>query len=237
MRTICDFHNFCGSLSEPVRAEFQRLSTEQTYSAGKTVFRQGSAPDAVYQLVTGRVLLYNRTHQGKQMFVAEFRTGDCFGASAVIDGLPRLTNAVATETTTLHRIGKKDFLELYFQYPEISQRLNVMQSLQIRMIHEMREDASSLNLHQRLARMIHRMAYTHAIHEADQPPRLDVSHEDLGHLLGASRQSIGKVLKKLEAEDCIVLQYGNILVKNIEKLSKKYEHLLGQEQLVPVYPD
>ena len=167
---------------------------------------------------------------------AEFRSGDFLGATGVIDGLPRSTYARASIASDIQVISKTEFFDLYNRHPEICKLMNVMLCLQLRFMNEMRAEANSLTLVQRLARVIHRMSYSHAVQEDGQPPRLALSHEELASLLGASRQSIGIALKKLEDQGCIALQYGGIVINHIDELSKHYEHLLGQEQLAVVYP-
>ncbi|MCB1675942.1 MAG: winged helix-turn-helix domain-containing protein [Halioglobus sp.] len=62
---------------------------------------------------------------------------------------------------------------------------------------------------------------------------IEISHEELGNLLGASRQSVSKELKPLEREGDIELRYGKIFFKNLDELGEKYETTIALEQVTP----
>ena len=154
----------------------------------------------------------------------------------LIDGLPRATYAVALGPTEVNVLNEANFKMLYQKYPIISQQLNVMLCRRIRVLSELIADSNLLSLRQRMARLIHRLAFSHgAIAGEDDLRVIDTSHEELGTMLGASRQSVSKELKALEQDDTIELRYGKITIKNIKKLEEAYEMLMGTEQITPTY--
>jgi biotin operon repressor len=82
-----------------------------------------------------------------------------------------------------------------------------------------------------------RLAYSHGIKDDDGTLHVDTSHEELGRMLGASRQSISKELKILEQEETVEIRYGKIYIRDLDRLKQKYDNLLGQEQISPLYSD
>lgn len=235
MKTIPNLHNFIGPLPADVLAEIEQLSIERHLSDGEPVYRQGDEANEMYQLLKGGVRMCNYSHDGKEIDLGNFKPGDCFGEVGMIDGMPRMSHALTIGPSIVRVLSKKHFDQLYDKHPEISKQFILMLCRRVRLLYSLTEEASTLNLHQRLARIIHRMSYSHGIQEDDKPLYIDTSQEELGRLLGASRQSISKELKKLEQEGSIEVRYGKVYVKDLESLNREYENLIGQEQVTPVY--
>lgn len=237
MKIIPNFHNFIDDLPEAIRSELEGNSIVRHVGKEQPVYRQGDEPNEMYQLLQGSVRMCNYSYEGKEAVMGHFRPGDCFGEMGLIDGLPRMSHAVATEASQVRVLGKPQFDKLYRTYPEISRQMNLMLCNRVRLLWGMTEDASTLSLHQRLARAMLRLAYSHGIKDADGALHVDTSHEELGRMLGASRQSISKELKILEQEETVEIRYGKIYIRDLDRLKQKYDNLLGQEQISPLYSD
>ena len=237
MRTIRNLHDFIGLLPELVQAEVSRLSTERTVGKDEVVYSQDDAPLELYRLKEGAVKLCHYRLDGRETVVGEFRPGDCFGEMGLIDGLPRGSHAVATRESRLSVLSKNNFEALYAKYPEISHQLNLMLCRRLRLALTLSEDAIGLKIHERLARVIHRLAYSHGYCDEQKGTYIDVSHEELSKMLGASRQSVSTQLKLLEGEGSIELRYGKIFIRDLDALGDKYEKAVGMEQVSALYED
>jgi CRP/FNR family transcriptional regulator, cyclic AMP receptor protein len=235
VKIIPNFHNFIDALPEDIRNEVGSMTISRKIAIDEPVYRQGDRSNELYQLLEGAVRVCNYTAEGKEVVTGHFRPGDCFGEMGLIDDLPRMNHAIANEPSRVRVLGKPHFKQLYEKHPEISHELNVMFCHRIRLLYALSEDANTLSLIQRLARLLHRMVYSHGVTEADGSLYVRSSHEELGRMLGASRQSVSKELKVLETEGSVENCYGKIYVCNLESLRMKYENLLGQEQLTPSY--
>ena len=108
---------------------------------------------------------------------------------------------------------------------EIYEQLIIMFSYRMRMAFEINTDNLTLPLHQRLSRCIYRIVVSQSsalINE--EAPQLTTSHEDLAKMVGASRQSVSKELKQMERENLISIQYGKIVIKDLQQLLKEYQN-------------
>ncbi len=236
MKTIANLHNFIDALPADIQSEIASMSVVRSISADEPIYRQGDASRNLYQFLTGSVRICNYTADGKEVVTGYFQPGDCFGEMGLIDGLPRMNHAIANQPSRERVLNQQNFKRLYERYPEISQQLNVMFCYRIRLLYSLSEDANILSLNQRLARLVYRLVYSHG--QVDQAGLyVSISHEELGRMLGATRQSVSRELKTLERERSIDIRYGKIYVQDLELLMQKYELLLGQEQLSPLYPE
>jgi len=235
MQTIYNLHNFVAPLPPHVVKQWQQLSVTKTVDDQHCIYRQGVQATEVYQILSGEVRLCNYSEDGKELVFGQFKAGDCFGEVALIDGLPRACHAIASGQTTIGILSKKNFHMLYDKYPEISKQLNLMLVHRLRLLWQYSEDACTLNLHQRIARVLLRLRHSHGEVGADGIYWISTSHEEIGRMLGASRQSVSKELKQLEVEGLINVQYGKIFVLDPNALHETYESLVGQDQITPIY--
>lgn len=235
MRAISHLHDFLSELPQDVREEIQQRSIERRVVKAQTVYRQGDSPDELYQLQQGSIKLCNFTKDGKEIVSAEFRKGDWIGEMGIIDGLPRVSYAIALEDSTLRVLSKHHFGELIEKHPVILQKMSMMLCRRLRMAYLMHEESSSLNMHQRLARAIHRLSYSHGQHDENLQLYIAFSQEDLGKMLGVSRQSINKGIKLLVEQQLITLKYGKIFIQDTNALHEQYETLMGAEQIAAFY--
>ena len=234
MKTLAHFHNFIEPLPQALQDAITARFSQRQVAEGAFIYRQGEESRELFQLLEGSVRICNYTVEGKEAATVVFRPGDCFGELGVIDGLPRASYAVAERDCVLHVLHKRDFDELYEQYPELGRQLTLMLCRRVRVLVGMNEDAISLSLYERLGRSLQRFTYSHGRKNEEGLIEIEVSHEDLGKNLGASRQSISKELKQLEAQGMVKVAYGRIVILDLEQLTERFETLLGME---PVAPD
>lgn len=236
MQVIPHMHAFVSELSPAPRQEFEKLSTLRKVGKGEAVYRQGDGSTELYQLVEGRVRLCNYTLEGKEVVTGELQSGDCFGELGIIDGLNRMSHAIAACDSVLRVLSRPCFEELSAKYPEVDRGIALMMCRRVRYLYSLNEEANELTLHQRVARCVLRMAYSRRSNDPERELYIAISQEDLGHMLGASRQSINKELKALVREGKIELRYGRIYIQDLEQLKEEYEYLLGMEPTTPGYP-
>lgn len=75
---------------------------------GQVIFSEGDAPDGVYYITEGRVVV-SRMVDGTSKKIAELEAGDIFGELAMIDESPRSATITAAEDTWLYTLNRKVF--------------------------------------------------------------------------------------------------------------------------------
>lgn len=78
--------------------------------------------------------------------MGEFRPGDSFGDMGIIDGLPRVSHAVAAKNSRGSVVSKQDFENLCDEYPEIYHQLTRMMCRRVRFLYSLNEDSVGLKL-------------------------------------------------------------------------------------------
>jgi len=90
-------------------------------------------------------------------------------------------------------------------------------------------------LRQRLALTIARLAHSQGLRDSSGEQFIGISQEELGKMLGVSRQSISKEIKRLQKEEVIDLRYGKIYICSLSLLLEKYEGFMDVSQIAAVY--
>jgi CRP-like cAMP-binding protein len=87
------------------------LLHERRYLAGEIVFDEGEEAQALYIVLSGKVLIC-RQGDPVQGRIAEVPAGLLFGELALLDGVPRSAQARASEDCVLASLSRADFTSL-----------------------------------------------------------------------------------------------------------------------------
>lgn len=191
---------------------------------GTLVHARGAEADGFYTIARGHVRFTRATADGHQTTIAVLDAPSWFGEISLFDGLPRTHDAHAYGNTLLLFHAKTDFKRLLARYPSIYERFTRTLSLRLRATFDMVEEAAIAPLPQRLARRLLELAHL-------KPSAMNISmdalgrevpltQEELGNLLGKSRQSISKLLHQWEQNGLIQTKYGRISIQQPDALGR-----------------
>lgn len=184
MQVIPHMHAFVSELSPAARQAFEELSTLRKVGKGEAVYRQGDTPSEVYQLVEGRVKLCNYSPEGREVVSGELQLGDCFGEMGLIDGLPRMSHAIASCDSIVRVLNRPGFDELTAKHPEVDRKIAAVLCHRVRYLYSLNEEASELTLHQRVARCVLRLAYSRESNNPERELFIAISQEERGRCWG-----------------------------------------------------
>jgi CRP-like cAMP-binding protein len=136
--------------------------------------------------------------------------GECLGEMALFDGKPRSTTATATEATMTFMVSRGDFVAWVSERPAAALALLETLSLRLRRANENMTDLVFLDLSQRLAKELVRLAA--AVESGGKAARIQVTQGELASMLGVSRESVNKQLNQFAREGWIKLGRGAVTV-------------------------
>ena len=91
--------------------------TTQEYHDRQTIYSQGDAADAMFQIENGSVKLVVASPRGKQAVIAILGPGDVFGEGCAVNGSLRLSTATAMQLSTIACVKKGNLVRLIHQEP------------------------------------------------------------------------------------------------------------------------
>lgn len=235
LRAITKLHTWRGSLSPEATAELKSHLSERRLVAGEALYYFGEAADYGYQIVTGRIEINSFTSIGREYVAGSLGEGDTLGDLGLVNGGLRFNNAVALTETKVNVLKRSDYLTLIRKYPEVSQRMAEMLGYRYQSLFGMIQDAYLLPLYQRLGRIVVRMALA----QNGAPPSgaiilEDCSQEKLGQMVGATRQSAGREMKKMESAGFILIDYKRVTILDFKTMAEFFGSLVEYEPLTSV---
>lgn len=232
MITIPHLHDLLNGLPADLQEQIYARARQREVPKEHAIYRQGDTPSEWYQVIEGAIRMCTYSSSGRELVTIELHEGDCFGEMGVIDGLPRVSNAIASRKSELRVWSRADFDELT-QIPAFNQAVMHMLALRSRLAYCMLIESSGLSLRERLAIALCRLAYS--LPEPGEHHEIPISQEVLGQMLGASRQAVNKELQQLASAQLISLNYGKIRVTNLQELVARYGQLVGTDSVAAVY--
>lgn len=168
---------------------------QRRYREGDRIFHKDDPGVALYVILNGRVRIHNETPDGADMIIAVLTAGDFFGELAVIDGGERSAGATTVEPTELLMLTREDLHDIIYRHPRIGVNLLVTLAGRLRRTTEALQALSTLDVNGRVAKQLLLLSRQHGVTtpKGDQIG-LRLTQADLAALVGASRESVNKVL-------------------------------------------
>jgi len=196
------------------------LAKVQHYPARAVVVSQGEPADALFAIIRGRLKVASSGPDGRDTVLGIMAEGEVFGEVALLDGGTRSATCTAIEPCELLTIDRVPFMELLEQSPGIAVKLLHVLSRRLRRLSQRSEDAAFLDVPSRLARSLLDLATRFG--ERPRAPdsgvyiALKLSQQELGDLVGATRESVNKHLKDWARKGLLKLDGGRMTISDIE---------------------
>ena len=215
-QVIANNHLFEG-LRPDLIDEIASSATRRTVGAGEILFQKGDPADALWGVLSGRIVIDVGTEDGKEIVLDVFVEGGVFGEVGVLDFGPRRVEARATEKSELFRLERKHFLRYLQSSPELCFRVFSLLCSHLRETTENLEDTALYKLPNRLAKRLTMLA---ADSRTGDGTVLHISQSDLAGMLGVNREAVNRHLRVFEKDGLIALGRQKIEIVDQQALAK-----------------
>tara|TARA_R110000787_G_scaffold16622_74_gene52045 strand:- start:577 stop:1269 length:693 start_codon:yes stop_codon:yes gene_type:complete len=206
-------------LSEEELSHLLKFARLHRFAAGQMLFQKGDDGDSLMAIVSGHIRISTLSAEGREVVLNILNPGELFGEIALIDGKERTADASAMDDCEVIIIHRRDFMPFLQQRPELCTRLMVVLCERIRWVSALHEDSMFLSLTQRLAKHLLRLAGTYGQPTAEGTMiDLKLSQQELGNILGATRESINKQIRAWEDDGYLKRTSGRIVICNPDAL-------------------
>lgn len=199
---------FC-ELPQAELDELARHAEWRSLPAHKIVVQQGSRSLEMYAVLRGRLKVQREAEDGREATLGLLEPGDVFGELAMLDGEPRTATVVTLEPCELLTLRHDVVVGFLENHPKVMRQLILLLCQRLRSTDSLVQDTLFLSLPQRLGKMLKSLALEHG-----DEGRIDLkfTQQEIGSLVGASRESINKQLNAWEKENWISMEDGHIRV-------------------------
>jgi len=212
-----------GQVSEEDLHRIVRGLRRRRYRKNEVVFHQGDPGDSLHVVGAGSIKITVPSPQGEEAIVATLREGNFFGELSLLDGAPRSASAIAMEPSETWMLQHDVLWGLIEQDAALRDALYVGLASEVRRLTGHVEELHFLDLAGRLAMRLVRLAREEKP-DADGV-RLDwpYTQSDLAAMIGATRQSVNKLLNDFVARELIVVREDSLYIPSVEALEDEAE--------------
>jgi CRP/FNR family transcriptional regulator, cyclic AMP receptor protein len=205
---------FC-QLSSDLLKSFSSSSHLATYPGGAILFIEGQMPRGAFVLCSGKVKLSTTSREGKVLILKIVEPGEVMGLSAVISAEAYEITAETLEPSLVNFVDGDGLLRLMERSGELGLRSAQAVSREFqyayREIHELVLARSSSG---KLARLL--LSWMTGVEKENREFRVQtpVTHEEMAQRIGASRETVTRLLSELRKKDLIRLDGAVLVIKN-----------------------
>lgn len=214
-----DMHTrLCRRSGSEMHGDMQRLiesaSAAKKYKKDEIIYHQGDTANYFCYLKKGRVKVYMTSVDGLEKVLNTAGSGELLGEGAFFDKKPRVSSASALTDAEVIMIDEEKLAGLISRYPRLAFELLEILSNRIRLLSSQLDSVTFLRADARIARLLA---------ENEQNGRVRLTHEEIADIVGVSRVTVSKTLGVFAKKGWIATEYGQILIKDREKILREIE--------------
>lgn len=196
----------------------------KTLSAQQYLFHRHDAFDGLYCVLEGALRINSHNEQGKEALLVVIEPCNWFGEIALIDGLPRTHDAVAEKISRLLLIPPAALDQVLQDNPLGWRYMAQLSTQKIRFTFASLEENALFPAFKRLVNRLILIAEGYG--ELGQNSRrvLNLPQDQLAGMLAISRQTTNQILKQLEMQQLIRVDYREVEILDLAGLKQ-----LGQK--------
>jgi CRP-like cAMP-binding protein len=208
---------FQGLPDEALRRVDASLQT-RTFVKGDRLFFENDPGHTMYVLREGYIKISKISADGREKTLAILRPPDFFGEMAILNNETRSATAEAMGEVTVYVMYRDDFMPLLQAHPEMAFNMIYTLSNRLREIDNEVQMLSFQSAQGRVAHVLLRLYRTGPYEERDGVRVIAMTHQEVANLVGASRETVTRVLRELEDQKILRCLTREIHVLNLDSL-------------------
>jgi CRP-like cAMP-binding protein len=178
------------------------------------LLEEGQLPEGIFVLLHGSVKLFVSLKGGKSLILRVVQSGEVLGLSATMSSKPAEYTAETLSPTQFLYVPRKDFLTLLEQHPAIC--ISVVEVLS----HQLREAVNMIHYSsgsqpavEKLADLLELwVAECGEITERGTELKLPLTQEEIGQMIGVSRETVSRLLAEFEEQGILELEGSHVRI-------------------------
>jgi CRP/FNR family transcriptional regulator, cyclic AMP receptor protein len=210
---------FC-NLPEETIEDFEEIKYSTVFAKGAILFVEGLSARGVFLLCTGRVKLSTCSSDGKALITQIAEPGEILGLSASISGKPYEVTAETLSPCQINFIRRDDFLRFLSRHGLACLRAAEHLS---NSYHGAHQQARSLGLSRSTAEKLAKLMLDWCARLGKPSDRgvllkLTLTHEEIAQLIGASRETVTRLLGEFKSKQLIDVKGSTLIVPDLAAL-------------------
>nr|WP_299735071.1 cAMP-activated global transcriptional regulator CRP [uncultured Endozoicomonas sp.] len=193
---------------------FLEECTLRTYPIKSTILCAGDSSETLYYIVKGTVSVVIEDDEGREMIVAYLNQGDFFGEMGLFDEAASARSAWVKAKTACEvaEISYQQFRTVIEKDPEILMLLSSQLAARLKDTTRKMGDLAFLDVTGRVARTLLDLCKQPDAMTHPDGMQIKITRQEIGRIVGCSREMVGRVLKSLEAQGLVSVKGKTMVV-------------------------
>ncbi len=210
---------FFQGLPEDAVQQATAQAVTRRHPANQVLLLENDWGSSVYFILDGWVKIRTYNLDGKEITLNILGKGELFGEMAPLDEVPRSTDVITLVPTAISNLPAQDFVHLIHTEPLAGIRLSQLMARRLRQVNRrlrLRESDST-------SRVIDILLFLADGQGVESPAGLEIPnlpHRELSSLSGLARETVTRVLNKLEKKELVQRDRDIMRIPDIAALEK-----------------
>lgn len=217
--------NFLSQLSTKAWIELTRISNTKYFQNKELLYKPDTESSNIFIIKTGRIKIYELSDKGKETILWFCFPGEIFGLAELHKSINRRIYAESCGKTETLCVKARDFDIFLSHHHSISMYIIEILSHRLRLLAEMLLNISSDNVSTRLIKLLNNYAIHYGTQENNYYSlNIKLTHQEIGDIIGASRQTITSTMSQLQRTGLIEKRNGHIRILKETENNKVLAH-------------
>lgn len=204
--TMLEKISIFAGLGEREIAALEAIAVRKEISKNTIVIHEGEKSDSLYILISGKADAVSNNADGKQIVLNVFESLDYFGEMSFFDKESRCATVITRKKSQFLVIPRTEFMEIMFAQPDIALNLIKVLLQKVRKATEQIKELAFMHVYERVARYLAETANHSKVIEKCP------TQQEIGNMVGASRETVSRILKDLQRHGYIRKEGHRILL-------------------------
>lgn len=184
------------------------------YPSKHTLINAGDVAESLFYIIHGSVSVFIKDEDSKEMLLTNLGQGEFVGELLLFeDKVQKRTAWVRTrENCEIAEISYKKFKQLVHLNPDILMYLSTQMARRLRLTSRQVNNLAFLDVAGRIAQTLLNLAKLPDAMTHPEGMQIKITRQEIGQMVGCSRETVGRVLKQLEDEKLISAHGKTIVV-------------------------
>ncbi|MGR8919775.1 MAG: cAMP-activated global transcriptional regulator CRP [Gammaproteobacteria bacterium] len=193
--------------------QFLEHCHRKTYNAKATIIRQGDPSHELFYIVKGSVTVMLEDDEGRELVLAYLNPGDFFGEIGLFNEHVNRSALVRAKTACeVAQISYEKLKSMSTVFPDLLFAISSQLANRLRKMNRKIGDLAFMDVSGRVARALLDLCKEPDAMTHPDGMQIRVTRQELGRIVGCSREMVGRVLKTLEEQHLISVSGKTIVV-------------------------
>ncbi len=199
--------------TSPAIESFLTHCHRRTYPNKSVIIHGGDTPDSLYYITAGSVSVVSEDDDGNEMVLAYLNAGDFFGEMGLFSDDPERSAWIrARGDCEVAEISYERFRQMAKDHTEIIFQMASQMALRLRRTSDMATRLAFMDVSGRVAKTLLDLCQQPDAITHPDGMQIKITRQELGRIVGCSREMVGRVLKSLEQQNLISAKGKTIVV-------------------------